>query len=144
MSVAVLLIISACLPLVSFVILAFVGKRMGNPLAGMVGTFFVAGFASSAGRTVSVDDGAVAAGGSTLPGARLCALAPAAVQSLRNLGSHPHFLAASLRGVVSQRLVRTLCPDCRTSIDISEGSTGCATDGWNRNVFVTANQTCIH
>jgi type II secretory ATPase GspE/PulE/Tfp pilus assembly ATPase PilB-like protein len=46
--------------------------------------------------------------------------APAAVQSLRNLGSHPHFLAASLRGVVSQRLVRTLCPDCRTSIDISD------------------------
>jgi general secretion pathway protein E len=46
--------------------------------------------------------------------------APAAVQSLRNLGAHAHFLAASLRGVVSQRLVRTLCPDCRTSIDISE------------------------
>ncbi len=46
--------------------------------------------------------------------------APAAVQSLRNLGAHPHFLAASLRGVVSQRLVRTLCPDCRTSIDISD------------------------
>src|SRR5256885_10980430 len=43
MSVAVLLIISACLPLISFAILAFVGKRMGNPLAGMVGTFFVAG-----------------------------------------------------------------------------------------------------
>ena len=43
MSVAVLLIISALLPLVSFAILAFVGKRMGNPLAGMVGTFFVAG-----------------------------------------------------------------------------------------------------
>jgi type II secretory ATPase GspE/PulE/Tfp pilus assembly ATPase PilB-like protein len=46
--------------------------------------------------------------------------APAAVQSLRNLGAHAHFLAASLRGVVSQRLVRTLCPDCRTSIDISD------------------------
>ena len=46
--------------------------------------------------------------------------APAAVQSLRNLGAHPHFLAASLRGVVSQRLLRTLCPDCRTSLDISD------------------------
>jgi type II secretory ATPase GspE/PulE/Tfp pilus assembly ATPase PilB-like protein len=46
--------------------------------------------------------------------------APAAVQSLRNLGAHPHFLAASLRGVVSQRLVRTLCSECRTSIDISD------------------------
>lgn len=46
--------------------------------------------------------------------------APAAVQSLRNLGAHPHFLAASLRGVVAQRLVRTLCPDCRTSFDLSD------------------------
>jgi proton-translocating NADH-quinone oxidoreductase chain L len=42
LTVAVLLIIAALLPLLSFVILAFVGKRMGNPLAGMVGTFFVA------------------------------------------------------------------------------------------------------
>ena len=46
--------------------------------------------------------------------------APAAVQSLRNLGAHPHFLAASLRGVVSQRLVRTLCPHCRTTLDIGD------------------------
>jgi type II secretory ATPase GspE/PulE/Tfp pilus assembly ATPase PilB-like protein len=46
--------------------------------------------------------------------------APAAVQSLRNLGAHPNFLASSLRGVVSQRLVRTLCSDCRTSVDISD------------------------
>ena len=46
--------------------------------------------------------------------------APAAVQSMRSLGVHPHFLAASLRGIVSQRLVRTLCADCRTSHDISD------------------------
>jgi len=46
--------------------------------------------------------------------------APAAVQCLKNLGAHPHFLAASLRGVISQRLVRTLCPGCRTSLDISD------------------------
>jgi type II secretory ATPase GspE/PulE/Tfp pilus assembly ATPase PilB-like protein len=46
--------------------------------------------------------------------------APAAVQCLKNLGAHPHFIAASLRGVVSQRLVRTLCPTCRTSLDISD------------------------
>jgi len=46
--------------------------------------------------------------------------APAAVHSLRNLGAHPHFLANSLRGVVSQRLVRTLCPSCRTTLDISD------------------------
>ena len=43
MTVAVLLIIAAFLPLVAFVILTFVGKRMGTPLAGMVATFFVAG-----------------------------------------------------------------------------------------------------
>jgi proton-translocating NADH-quinone oxidoreductase chain L len=41
MTVAVLLLIATLLPLLSFVILAFVGKRMGNPLAGIVGTFFI-------------------------------------------------------------------------------------------------------
>src|SRR5215217_7160857 len=35
---AVFLIIATVLPLVSFTILVFVGKRMGNPLAGIVGT----------------------------------------------------------------------------------------------------------
>jgi proton-translocating NADH-quinone oxidoreductase chain L len=41
MTVAVLLLIATLLPLLSFAILAFVGKRMGNPLAGIVGTFFI-------------------------------------------------------------------------------------------------------
>ena len=45
--------------------------------------------------------------------------AAAAVQTMRNLGTHPHFLAASLRGVVAQRLVRTLCPHCRQAFDLS-------------------------
>src|SRR5687768_4558799 len=43
-----------------------------------------------------------------------------AVQSLRSLGVHNHFLGASLRGVLSQRLLRTLCPACRQSFDLSD------------------------
>lgn len=46
--------------------------------------------------------------------------APAAIQSMRSLGAHPHFLASCLRGVVAQRLVRTLCPKCRVSYDLGE------------------------
>ncbi len=42
-----------------------------------------------------------------------------AVQSMRGYGIHPHFLSTSLRGAVSQRLVRTLCPDCKVTFDIS-------------------------
>ena len=42
MPVAILLVIATLLPLLSFVILTLVGRRMGNPLAGIVGTFFVA------------------------------------------------------------------------------------------------------
>jgi general secretion pathway protein E len=45
--------------------------------------------------------------------------AAGAVQSMRALGVHPHFLATALRGVASQRLVRTLCPHCRISFDLS-------------------------
>jgi type II secretory ATPase GspE/PulE/Tfp pilus assembly ATPase PilB-like protein len=46
--------------------------------------------------------------------------APSAIASLRSLGAHPHFLASCLRGVVAQRLVRTLCPKCRVSFDLGE------------------------
>ena len=45
--------------------------------------------------------------------------AASAVQSMRALGVHPHFLATALRGTVSQRLVRTLCPHCKASFDVS-------------------------
>jgi proton-translocating NADH-quinone oxidoreductase chain L len=40
---ALLLILSAMLPLISFLLLAFIGRRMGNPLAGYVAAAFVAG-----------------------------------------------------------------------------------------------------
>src|SRR5580765_8341915 len=40
---ALLLLLATLLPLAAFTILLFVGKRMGNPLAGYVGTAFIAG-----------------------------------------------------------------------------------------------------
>jgi type II secretory ATPase GspE/PulE/Tfp pilus assembly ATPase PilB-like protein len=43
-----------------------------------------------------------------------------AVQSMLNLGVHSHFLASSLLGVVTQRLLRTLCPACRQSFDLGD------------------------
>lgn len=46
--------------------------------------------------------------------------AAGAIQALRSLGVHPHFLATSLRGVIAQRLVRTLCPKCKTSFELDE------------------------
>lgn len=46
--------------------------------------------------------------------------APQAIQAMRSLGVHSHFLAAALRGVISQRLVRTLCPKCKINFDLSD------------------------
>src|SRR5689334_4234338 len=40
---ALLLSIAVLLPLVSFLVLVFLGKKMGNPLAGYVGTAFIMG-----------------------------------------------------------------------------------------------------
>ncbi len=40
------------------------------------------------------------------------------IQSMRALDVHQHFLATSLRGVISQRLVRTLCPNCKIAFDL--------------------------
>ncbi|HIA19999.1 MAG TPA: type II/IV secretion system protein, partial [Planctomycetaceae bacterium] len=47
-------------------------------------------------------------------------VAASAVQSMLALGSSPFFLSSCLLGVIAQRLVRTLCPKCRVSYDISE------------------------
>ncbi len=46
-----------------------------------------------------------------------------AIQSLFNLGVHPHFLSGSLLGVVTQRLIRTLCRACRQAFDLSDSPT---------------------
>ena len=46
--------------------------------------------------------------------------AASAIQSMRAFGVPNHFLAASLRGVVSQRLVRTLDPESRVAFDLSD------------------------
>jgi len=43
-----------------------------------------------------------------------------AIRAMLNYEVHPQFLASSLLGVVSQRLVRVLCPTCRAKIDVSE------------------------
>jgi general secretion pathway protein E len=48
------------------------------------------------------------------------ATAAGAVQSMRALGANPHFLSTALRGVIAQRLVRTLCPKCRMTFDLSD------------------------
>jgi type II secretory ATPase GspE/PulE/Tfp pilus assembly ATPase PilB-like protein len=42
--------------------------------------------------------------------------ASTAMETLRAWGVQPHFLASSLLGVIAQRLVRSLCPQCRTPV----------------------------
>jgi len=43
--------------------------------------------------------------------------APSAVTRLENLGVEPFLVAASLRGVLAQRLVRKICSQCRTEYE---------------------------
>jgi general secretion pathway protein E len=64
--------------------------------------------------------------------------APGALVRLRELGVEPYLIAATLRGVLAQRLVRRLCPDCaghrpaspaeraRTGQDTVPQARGCA------------------
>jgi len=46
-------------------------------------------------------------------------IAAGAIQSMLSFGIPHHFLGSALRGIVAQRLVRTLCPECKTSVDLS-------------------------
>ena len=45
--------------------------------------------------------------------------AAGAVTRLVEMGVEPYLLASSLRGVIAQRLVRTLCKECKTEIETS-------------------------
>ncbi|MBL9085361.1 MAG: type II/IV secretion system protein [Planctomycetales bacterium] len=42
-----------------------------------------------------------------------------AIRAMLNYDVHPHFLASSLLGIISQRLVRVLCGKCHQPIDVS-------------------------
>ena len=46
--------------------------------------------------------------------------APGAIARLNDMGVEPFLIASSLLGVMAQRLIRTLCPHCKTAIEITE------------------------
>ncbi len=46
--------------------------------------------------------------------------APGAVTRLVDMGVEPFLVAASMEGVLAQRLVRTICPDCKASYEPNE------------------------
>jgi len=46
--------------------------------------------------------------------------APGAVTRLLDMGVEPYLLASSLEGVLAQRLVRTICPECKAPCDADE------------------------
>jgi type II secretory ATPase GspE/PulE/Tfp pilus assembly ATPase PilB-like protein len=46
-------------------------------------------------------------------------VAAAAVDSILAYNVQPHFLSTCLLGIISQRLVRTLCPHCKKTFDLS-------------------------
>ena len=53
--------------------------------------------------------------------------APTAISRLLDLKMPAHLIKATLNGVMAQRLVRTLCPDCRSEVD-------CDQDAWHEMV----------
>src|SRR5438874_901292 len=60
---ALLLTIATLLPLASFAVLVFIGKRMGNPLAGWFGTLAIGlSFACSVAATISWINGGTSGG----------------------------------------------------------------------------------
>jgi len=46
--------------------------------------------------------------------------APATVSRLQNMGVEPFLISASITGIVSQRLVRTICPNCAEEVEYDD------------------------
>jgi general secretion pathway protein E len=57
--------------------------------------------------------------------------APAAITRLLDLGAPPYLIKATLLGVVAQRLVRRLCPQCKRSVEPSDRLWQELLAGWN-------------
>ncbi len=57
-------------------------------------------------------------------------VAAGAIESLLALGVAPHFLATSLLGIVSQRLARTLCNECKIPLDVSRSKMFGSVEKW--------------
>jgi type IV pilus assembly protein PilB len=53
-----------------------------------------------------------------------CNDAPSAIARLTEMGVEPFMVSASLLGIVSQRLLRRVCPDCRVAYKPSEAELG--------------------
>jgi general secretion pathway protein E len=59
---------------------------------------------------------------------------------LKDLGIEPYLINASLLGVVAQRLVRTICPHCRTPMHLSADELA----GWGLGDLFTPGDTLYH
>ncbi len=74
-------------------------------------------------------------------------VAAGAVESLLALGVAPHFLATSLLGIVSQRLARTLCNECKIPLDVARSKMFGSVEQWldeNQGHKIFAAGGCDH
>jgi general secretion pathway protein E len=71
--------------------------------------------------------------------------APSAITRLLELGVAPYLIKAAVIGVVAQRLVRVLCPHCKTTASISEAEWQILTSPWKVRVpkSVAVNVGCL-
>ncbi len=60
--------------------------------------------------------------------------APSSVSRLLELGIPPYLIRATLLGVMAQRLVRTLCPSCKTKTELDPTAWSELTSPWKTNL----------
>jgi len=81
--------------------------------------------------------------------------APEAITRLMDIGVEPYLISSSLIGVLAQRLVRTICPDCKTSYpadpnilsdlgDVEESRNDCRTDTRPREASKSKEPLTLH
>ena len=70
----------------------------------------------------------------------------AVIFRLREMGIPPYLIAATLTGVVAQRLVRRCCPHCQEEYEVSAGSSEAILLGaaWHSGLKLKRNRGCGH
>ena len=70
--------------------------------------------------------------------------AASAMTRLVNMGIEPYLIASSVLGVMAQRLVRTICPDCKQADPNPPGQQDCHDLGLNPNTAMMRGLGCNH
>lgn len=68
--------------------------------------------------------------------------APSSIARLIDMGIEPYLLASSIEGIIAQRLVRKICPRCKTSYEANSYEKSILSCNENEHIILSKGKGC--